>query len=34
MGKEGTRKDFRKKLDQFSVFASRNPLELITSKYC
>ena len=30
MGKEGTRKNFRKKLDQFSVFASRNPLELIT----
>ena len=34
MGKEGTRKNFRKKLDQFSVFAGRNPLELITSKYC
>ena len=30
MGKEGTRKNFRKKLDQFSVFAGRNPLELIT----
>ena len=34
MGKEGTQKNFRKKLDQFSVFAGRNPLELITSKYC
>ena len=34
MGKEGTRKNFRKKLDQFSVFADRNPLELITRKYC
>ena len=34
MGKEGTRKNFRKKLDQFSVFAGRNPLELITRKYC
>ena len=34
MGKEGTRKNFRKKLDQFSVFAERNPLELITRKYC
>ena len=33
MGKDGTRKNFRKKLDQFSVFASRNPLELITRKY-
>ena len=32
MGKEGTRKNFRKKLDQFSVFAGRNPLELITGK--
>ena len=31
MGKEGTRKNFRKKLDQFSVFAGRNPLELITA---
>ena len=28
--KERTRKNFRKKLDQFSVFAGRNPLELIT----
>ena len=34
MGKEGTRKNFRKKLDQFSIFTGRNPLELITSKYC
>ena len=34
MGKEGTQKNFRKKLDQFSVFAGRNPLELITGKYC
>ena len=34
MGKEGTQKNFRKKLDQFSVFAGRNPLELITRKYC
>ena len=33
MGKDGTRKNFRKKLDQFSVFASRNLLELITRKY-
>ena len=33
MGKEGTRKNFRKKLDQFSVFAGRNPLELITRKH-
>ena len=33
MGKEGTRKNFRKKLDQFSVFAGRNPLELITGNY-
>ena len=33
MGKEGTRMSFRKKLDQFSVFAGRNPLELITRKY-
>ena len=33
MGKEGTRKNFRKKLDQFSVFAGRNPLELISRKY-
>jgi hypothetical protein len=30
MGMEGTRKNFRKKLDQFSVFAGRNPLEIIT----
>ena len=36
MGKEGTQKNFRKKLDQFSVFAGRNLLELITRtcKYC
>ena len=34
MGKEGTRKNFMKKLDQFSVFAGRNPLELTTGKYC
>ena len=34
MGKEGTRKNCRKKLDQFSIFAGRNPLELITRKYC
>ena len=34
MGKEGTRKNFRKKLDQFSVFAGRNPLELITHITC
>ena len=32
MGKEGTRKNFRKKLDQFSVFTGRNPLELISRK--
>ena len=29
MGKEGTRNNFMKRLDQFSVFAGRNPLELI-----
>jgi hypothetical protein len=34
MGKEGTRKNFRKKLDQFSIFAGRNPLEFITGKDC
>ena len=34
MGKEETQKNFRKKLDQFSIFAGRNPLELITRKYC
>ena len=34
MGKDGTRKNFRKKLDQFSIFAGRNPLELISRKYC
>ena len=34
MGKEGTRKNFREKLDQFSIFAGRNPLELISRKYC
>ena len=28
MGKEGTRTNLRKKLDQFSVFAGRNPMEL------
>ena len=33
MGKEGTRKNFRKKLDQFSIFAGRNPLELITRNW-
>ena len=32
MGKEGTRKNFKKKLDQFSVFAGRNPLKLIVGK--
>ena len=26
MGKEGTKENFRKRLDQFSVFAGRNPL--------
>ena len=30
MGKEGTQRNFTKKLDQFSVFAGRNPLKLIT----
>ena len=30
MGKEGTQRNFMKKLDQFSVFAGRNPLKLIT----
>ena len=33
MGKEGTQTNFGKKLDQFSVFAGRNPLELIIRKY-
>ena len=35
MGKEGTRRNFKKKLDQFSVFAGRNPLKLIkgTNQY-
>ena len=30
MGKEGTQRNFKKKLDQFSIFAGRNPLKLIT----
>ena len=30
MGKEGTQRNFKKRLDQFSVFAGRNPLKLIT----
>ena len=30
MGKEGTQRSFKEKLDQFSVFARRNPLKLIT----
>ena len=30
MGKEGTQRNFKKKLNQFSVFAGRNPLKLIT----
>ena len=30
MGKEGTQTNFKKRLDQFSVFAGRNPLKLIT----
>ena len=30
MGKEGTQRNFKKKLDQFSVFTGRNPLKLIT----
>ena len=29
MGMEGTLKNFKKKLDQFSIFAGRNPLKLI-----
>ena len=33
MGKEGTRRNFKEKLDQFSVFAGRNPLKLITGKF-
>jgi hypothetical protein len=32
MGKEGTCKNLKKKLDQFSIFAGRNPLELITGE--
>ena len=35
MGKEGTCKNFKKRLDQFSIFAGRNPLRLIvTGEYC
>ena len=34
MGKEGTLKNFKKKLDQFSVFAGRNPLKLTTGTNC
>ena len=30
IGKEGTQRNFKKKLDRFSVFAGRNPLKLIT----
>ena len=30
MGKEGTQRSFKEKLDQFSVFAGRNPFKLIT----
>ena len=34
MGKEGTRNNFRKRLDQFTVFAGRNPLLMsATSKF-
>ena len=32
MGKEGTQKNFKKKLDQFSILAGRNPLKLIIGK--
>ena len=32
MGKEGTREKFKKKFDQYSVFAGRNPLQMTTSK--
>ena len=32
MGKEGTQKNFKKKLNQFSVLAGRNPLKLIIGK--
>ena len=34
MGKEGTRNNFRKKLDQFSVFAGRNPLLMSATGKC
>ena len=30
MGKKGTQRSFKEKLDQFSVFAGRNPFKLIT----
>ena len=34
MGKEGTKKSFRKRLDQFSVFAGRNPLLMSATGKC
>ena len=34
MGKEGTRNNFKKKLDQFSVFAGRNPLLMSATSKC
>ena len=33
-GKEGTKENFRKRLDQFSVFAGRNPLLMSASGKC
>ena len=34
MGKEGTRNNFRKKLDEFSIFAGRNPLLMSATGKC
>ena len=34
MAKEGTRKNFRKRLDEFSVFAGRNPLLMSATGKC
>ena len=34
MGKEGTKNNFRKRLDQFSVFAGRNPLLMSATGKC
>ena len=34
MGKEGTKKNFRKRIDQFSIFAGRNPLLMCATDKC